>query len=608
MAASGHLPLPEAAPVPAPRAADPRPQTRPDAPAPLAAPRELTLRAVLLGCAIGAVLAAGNVYTGLKTSFIDGGSITAAVLGFTFFATFRRRGGLPYSALENNITQTTAASAAVMGFVLGTSGSLPALAMMGRTYPAWQLCVWGIALGLLGIFLAAALRKKLILKEALPFPTGVATAEVIETIYAAREAAVHRARLLVGAGLFAMYITWLRDGQPAILPQVLALPLSIAGVSAAALTVGISWSPLLASTGVFMGLRNAASMLLGGGVTWLVLAPWLLRRHIVQTPSYSAFVAWLVWPGVGLMMGSAFTMMAIDRGSALRSLRDLKSLLRRRPRRDGPPAAETAAGRLPFQKTLVLASVAALVVIGRSAFGLHPALTLLALSLSVVLAGVCARAAGETDIAPIGSVGMLTQLVFGGYGVVTSLVTGAITAGDASQTAQTLWALKAGQRLKASVRAQLGGQIIGAVVGGLVVVPVYYVITQTYRLGSEAMPAASALSWKATAEAVRGGFSAMPAGGPQAGAIGFALGVALCLIGRTAFGRFVPSPTALGMSVLTPASLSATAFLGALAAALVKRRWPKISDGAIASIAAGGIAGESIMGVLIALLAATGLL
>ena len=56
------------------------------APVAAAAPRELTVRAVLVGCGIGALLAAGNVYTGIKTGFIDGGSISAAVLGFTFFA------------------------------------------------------------------------------------------------------------------------------------------------------------------------------------------------------------------------------------------------------------------------------------------------------------------------------------------------------------------------------------------------------------------------------------------------------------------------------------------------------------------------------------------
>jgi len=581
-------------------------------PATILRPRELTPRAVLAGCGIGALLAAGNVYTGLKTSFIDGGSITAAIAGFAFFATFRRLGRGSYSALENNITQTTAASAAVMGFVLGTAGPLPALALTGRgDLPGWQLCLWGIALGLLGILLGAALREKLIVREALPFPTGAATAEVIETIHAARESALRRARLLLGAALAAMYVTWFRDGSPSLIPQMLALPISVGGLSAAALTLGVSGSPLLAATGIFMGLRGAASMLLGAAITWTVVAPWLVHQRIVETASYSGFVTWLVWPGLGLMMGSTLALLALDWRSALRSLRDLGSLVG--ARRRGHAGAGVRAGGgddapLPFQRAIALACVVAVVAVGRSAFGLHPAIPLLALGLSIVLAGVSARAAGETDIAPIGSVGMVAQLLFGGHGAGASIFAGAVSSGDASQTAQTLWALKAGQRLGASARAQLGAQIVGAAVGALVVVPVYFLIIRTYTLGSEAMPATSALSWQAAAEAVRGGFAAMPRFAPAAGAIGLALGVALALVGRTRLGRFAPSPTALGMAVLMPASLSVTAFAGAAAAALIRRRWPSVSENSLAAIAAGGIAGESLMGVLVAMLIAAGLL
>ena len=88
---------------------------------PRVAHRELTLRAVLVGCGIGALLAAGNVYTGIKTGFIDGGIISAAVLGFTFFALFRGKGAAPYSIAENNITQTTAAP---LAFSLGVNTSM----------------------------------------------------------------------------------------------------------------------------------------------------------------------------------------------------------------------------------------------------------------------------------------------------------------------------------------------------------------------------------------------------------------------------------------------------------------------------------------------------
>src|SRR5689334_8170364 len=92
---------------------------------PLSAPpgrREATLRALITGCAIGAVLAAGNVYTSLKTGFIDGNAITAALIAFMLFAGARRFGARSFGVLENNITQTTASSAAIMAFVLGLPG------------------------------------------------------------------------------------------------------------------------------------------------------------------------------------------------------------------------------------------------------------------------------------------------------------------------------------------------------------------------------------------------------------------------------------------------------------------------------------------------------
>jgi OPT family oligopeptide transporter len=573
--------------------------------------RELTLRAVAMGGAIGVMLAAGNVYTALKIGFIDGGSISAAVLGFTFFAIFRRFARTPYTALENNITQTTAASAAVMGFVLGVGGPLTALTLMGRSYPPWQLCLWCIALAIPSIFLGAALRKKLVVDEALPFPTGAATGEVIETIFTTRESALHRARFLTISGLFAMYVTWFRDGPWAFLPQSIALPVTLAGVSAARLTVAVSCSPLLVSTGGFIGLRAAGSMLIGAAVSWLLVAPWLLRSGIAETASYGTLVSWMVWPGLGLMMASTLVPLVLDWRSVARSFGDLTSMLRTNSAaRSGAAYSDRTVRAFRFQKIILGGCLLLLVWVGWRAFGLHPVNTLLAVAASVILAGVCARAAGETDIAPVGSIGMMMQLVFGGwgYGPVASLMSGAVAQGGASQVAQTLWGLKAGHRFKASPRAQVAAQIIGAILGSLVVVPVYLVIVRAYGVGTEAMPTPTAMSWKATAEAMRGGLSAMPPYGLIAGGIGFAVGLVLSSLAQTRAGRFVPSPTAIGIAMLLPASLSATVFIGAALMALVKRRWPAISDGAVTSIAAGGIAGESIMGVVIAILIAFGAL
>jgi uncharacterized oligopeptide transporter (OPT) family protein len=140
------------------------------------------------------------------------------------------------------------------------------------------------------------------------------------------------------------------------------------------------------------------------------------------------------------------------------------------------------------------------------------------------------------------------------------------------------------------------------------VIPVYLVLVKTYGIGTEAMPATSALSWKATAEAVRGGLASFPPLGPAAGAIGIAVGVVMSLGARTRLGPYLPSPMVVGIAMLTPASLSVAALLGALAVTAARMARPGISENGIAAIAAGGMAGESIMGVLIAALIAGGLL
>jgi uncharacterized oligopeptide transporter (OPT) family protein len=567
---------------------------------------ELTVRAVVFGCALGALLAAGNVYTGLKTSFIDGGSITAALLGFAFFSTFKLGGRRPFGMLENNIAQTTASSAAIMSFTIGLPSSVPALQLMGHTYPGWALVVWGIALGGVGIVMGIMLRRKLVLDEKLPFPTGAATAEVIETISSSRQTAMYRARLLVATALAAAIFAWFRDGKPTLIPQSTAFGGAVLGVSLASLTVGISWSPLYTATGVLIGFRNAFSMLLGGFVSWVCLAPWLVNSHIVSGPGFGPVSTWLMWPGVGLLLSSSVVPLVMDWRGLARSFRDIPTLLRRRGSSDGELSA---ADKFRLAKPLLLASVVVLLVVGRLAFDLPLLATAFGLVLALVLANVCARSAGETDLAPTGALGTLTQLAFAGNGTVTSLFAGSITAGAGAQTAQTLWAFRAGAQLKASARAQAWAQLLGALLGAVVSIPVYVVIVKAYGLGTEAMPSPAALSWKATAEAVRDGFSTMPHYALQAGAIGFGIGVVFSALSRGRWGRFMPSAAAMGMAALSPFSLSLSVCVGGVISLIFCRLRPSNdSKAALMSVAAGSIAGESVMGVIVAFLIASGLL
>ena len=574
---------------------------------------ETSFRALFTGCLIGAVLAAGNVYTGLKIGMIDGGSITAALLGFTLFSTFTRLGRRPYTALENNITQTTAASAAVMGFVAGVGGPVPAMALLGRNFPGWALAIWGMAIGIIGIFAATLLRRKLVVEDALPFPTGNATGELIETMFAGRQSALRRARFLLTGALVAMAVTWFRDGRPSLIPGTTAFGGAIAGISMGALTLGMNWSPLLVSIGIMMGLRAAFSMVLGATISWVVLAPWLVRSGIVATAGFSTCAGWLVWPGLGLLMAGSFLPLLLDWRSFARGIRDLGGLIGRRP--VGAEAVESVGGRAVVAPRIgmpaLVLSLVTIAAIAYGVFGFRPLGVLLAVAMALVLAVVSARATGETDLAPVGQVGTLTQIMFAGYGPIVSILAGSISMGTSSQTAQTLWAFKAGQRVGASPRAQVAAQILGTLLGALIVVPVYLVIVKAYGIATESLPSPSAISWRATAEAVRGGLGALPRHGLLAGALGLGVGVALSLLGRAAgpkLGRFVPSPAAMGIAMIMPASLSVAALSGALAVYVIRRLRPSLDEASVMSLAAGGIAGESLMGVVIAILVATGIL
>ena len=496
-----------------------------------------------------------------------------------------------------------------MGYVAGVGGPVPAMALLGREFPGWALCVWGLAVALVGIVAAALLRRKLVVDEALPFPTGNATGDLIETIFAARASAVRRARFLIAGALVAAAVTWFRDGRPHLIPDSTAFGGAIGGVSVAALTVGMSWSPLLLSTGVMMGIRAAASMALGSAIAWLALAPWLVRTHIAKQAAFSDCLSWLVWPGLGLLLAGSFLPLILDWRSVARSVSDLGALVWRRaggrtPATEGDRAARPAGIGFP---ALVLAFVA-IAAVGRVVFGLHPLGALVAVLAALVLAVVSSRAAGETDLAPVGQVGTLTQFLFSGYGPIVSILAGSVSMGTASQAAQTLWAFKAGQRLRGSPRAQLVAQLLGALIGGLVVVPVYLVIVKAYGIGTESLPAPSAITWRATAEAVRGGFSALPPYATAAGVFGLGVGILLSVFGRRAWGRYLPSPAAMGIAMLMPASLSLAALTGAMAAVLVMRLRPSVDQESLTSLAAGGITGESVMGVIIAIAIATGLL
>src|SRR5437764_2814215 len=111
-----------------------------------------------------------------------------------------------------------------------------------------------------------------------------------------------------------MIVTWLRDGPWAWIPQAAALGGTVGGVAAGTLTLGISWSPVMASTGILMGVRAAASMALGGLIAWAALAPPLLARHVVPDATFMSVSSWMVWPALGLLIAGSFIPLFLELG------------------------------------------------------------------------------------------------------------------------------------------------------------------------------------------------------------------------------------------------------------------------------------------------------
>jgi len=233
---------------------------------------------------------------------------------------------------------------------------------------------------------------------------------------------------------------------------------------------------------------------------------------------------------------------------------------------------------------------------------------LIAILATFLLVIVAARATGETDITPTGPLSKITQLTFGAIkpgDVGVNLMTANITAGAVSQAGDLLTDLKSGYLLGARPRQQFLAQFIGVVAGGISAVPIFFVlIPDASKLATEKWPAPAALTWRAVAELLSKGVGALHPSARWGILIGGSLGVILPLLERALpkWKKFIPSPTGLGLAFTINGFNVIMMFIGSLSALLITKRWPKPAKEFIIPVSSGIIAGESLMGVAIALL------
>jgi uncharacterized oligopeptide transporter (OPT) family protein len=228
------------------------------------------------------------------------------------------------------------------------------------------------------------------------------------------------------------------------------------------------------------------------------------------------------------------------------------------------------------------------------------------------LALVACRATGETDVTPTGAMGKITQLTYGvlmPQSTSANLMTAAITAGSASASADLLNDLKSGYLLGANPRRQFIAQLSGILTGTIATVIGYFALVPdatalTGKPGVDpAFAAPAAQQWKAVAEVFRVGIANLHPMAREAIAVGIALGLALSVMEALVpkSKKFLPSPTGIGLGFILPFYYPLAMFLGALLAALAHKFSKTRAERYTVPISSGLIAGESIVGVIVAI-------
>ncbi|MBV8338882.1 MAG: oligopeptide transporter, OPT family, partial [Candidatus Eremiobacteraeota bacterium] len=251
---------------------------------------ELTWRGIVLGALITLVFTAANIYLGLRVGLTFATSIPAAVISMAVLRTFFKNATI----FENNIVQTVASAAGTLSSIIFV---LPGLVMVGwwTNFPYWQafaVCVIG---GTLGVMYSVPLRRALVTKSDLPYPEGVAAAEVLKVGVGGgaenTESIDENKR-----GLLALTVGSVVSACYAAVVAMRVFTDTVAGyfrIGNAASGIGIATSLALVGAGYLIGISVGLAILAGLIIAWGILTPLLCALH--PTPGPAADVAIAVW-------------------------------------------------------------------------------------------------------------------------------------------------------------------------------------------------------------------------------------------------------------------------------------------------------------------------
>ena len=582
---------------------------------------ELTPSALFAAVIVAAIMGASYPYIVLKLGFGPNVSVVSAFFGFVILSVVSRRS---YDRWQNNIVQTAGTSAAQTAFMCGVLAAFDMLraskiVSFHLDPTPLQVFVWLTCASLLGVLLAAPMRRHFVVDEKLPFPDGMAAGETLIVLDPPRGLArgdpesvlARRAATVLIAGLLASGLVMLLRTDAKIFTFIPegwdtgALTLGAAGASfvVASMGVGAAYSLLSVGSGLIVGFRVNLWLLVGGVVGWIV-APWLLIGHHIlpDHASRTQVLYWVMWPGIGMIMAGGLAALFLRWRLLLEAFKGLAAA-----------SASSHEFPLKFIGIGVAVLTLALCVLQKLFFGLPIWMTLVAVVLSAPLMLVGLRALGETNWGPIGALSNLMQGVFAvvAPGNVSASILGNGTTGTIAVTSEGLIQdYKAGHMIGSTPRSMTIAQLMGAPIGAAALAIVYPALVKTYGLIGEhaGLAAPGSRRMAGFAELLSGGVSKLPVTAMWAMLAAVVLGIAFAIMEtQPRLKRWSPSPTGLSLGLLLPFSSLAAMFIGAVAGWAWEKSHPKSAGAYLIPLASGLIAGEAMVAVIVPVLLWLGL-
>lgn len=574
---------------------------------------ELTATSIIMGILLAVIFGAANAYLGLRVGMTVSASIPAAVIAMGVIRVIMRKN----SILESNIVQTI--GSAGESLAAGAIFTLPALflwAAEGVMEKPNLLEITLIALlgGLLGVFFMVPLRNALIVREhgVLPYPEGQACAEVM---LAGEEGGANASTVFAGMG-FAAFFKFIIDGLK-LVPGEVSLQGSTKNYPGA---IGTQIYPAVMSVGYICGPRISSYMFAGGLVSWVVLIPIIVifGSSLVLYPGtqpigeiFAASGASGIWGTYVRYIGAG----ALAAGGIISLVKSLPLIVRTfRDAIKGVSVSSNANAARTMQDInmkVVLLSILVLTL----AVWLVPAIPVSLIGAIIVVifgfffATVSSRMVGLVGSSnnPVSGMAIATLLIAtlilkltgeaGASGMQAAIAIGSIICIVAAISGDTSQDLKTGYLLGATPKKQQIGEVLGVVASALAIGATLYLLDSAWGFGSEELGAPQATLMKMVIEGIMGGN--LPWGLIF---IGVCLAVVVEIIGIPVL------PFAIG--VYLPVQLNACIMVGGLIRLFVdkmkneEKRNAATSNGIL--FCSGMIAGEGLVGILLALLAVFG--